>query len=71
MPIYPARELPIPGVTSEIIFDKVTLDDKILIPKEQLMDHLHSRPIDCLVTFGAGDVDRFSQPITDYLKTLA
>ena len=71
LPIYPARELPIPGVTSEIIFDKVTLDDKILIPKEQLMDHLHSRPIDCLVTFGAGDVDRFIQPITDYLKTLA
>ncbi|MBR0254657.1 MAG: UDP-N-acetylmuramate--L-alanine ligase [Bacteroidales bacterium] len=71
LPIYPAREEPIPGVNAELIFDKVTLRDKVLIPKEQLMDHLKTRPIDCLVTFGAGDVDRFIEPIANWLKTLA
>ena len=70
LPIYPAREEPIPGVNSELIFDSVTLRDKVLIPKEQLMEHLKTRDIDCLVTFGAGDVDRFIGPIETYLKTL-
>ena len=71
LPIYPAREEPIPGVTSELIFNQVTLTDKVLIPKEQLMDHLRGRELDCLVTFGAGDVDRFIEPIENWLKTLA
>ncbi len=71
LPIYPAREEPIPGVTSDIIFDNVRLTDKVLIPKEQLMEHIRSRKIDCLVTFGAGDVDRFIEPIETYLNTLA
>ena len=69
LPIYPAREEPIPGVTSQIIFDRVTIPDKVLIPKEQLMDHLAGIPLDCLVTFGAGDVDRFIEPIENWLKT--
>lgn len=66
--IYPARELPIEGVTSEIIFDKVTIQDKKLIDKSQLMDELKSRKPDCLVTFGAGDIDRFIDPIEKWLK---
>lgn len=68
LPIYPAREEPIPGVSSEIIFDKVTLEDKVLIEKSRLMDTLENRTIDCLVTFGAGDVDRFIEPITEALN---
>lgn len=68
LPIYPARELPIEGVTSEIILDKVTIPDKVLIDKEHLMDTIHTRDIDCLVTFGAGDIDRFIEPIEQYLK---
>ena len=71
LPIYPAREEPIPGVNAELIFDQVTLSDKVLIPKEQLLDHLKTRDIDCLVSFGAGDVDRFIEPIENWLKTLA
>lgn len=71
LPIYPAREEPIEGVSSQLIFDGVTIPDKVLIPKEQLMDHLRSRNLDCLVTFGAGDVDRFIEPIEQYLKSLA
>jgi len=71
LPIYPAREEPIPGVSAQLIFDRVTIADKVLIPKEKLMEHLHSRPIDCLVSFGAGDIDRFIEPIETWLKTLA
>ena len=66
--IYPAREEPIPGVTSEIIFKDVTAPEKVLIKKEQLMDYLSEEPLDVLVTFGAGNVDRFIEPITDMLN---
>lgn len=66
--IYPARELPIEGVNSSIIFDKVKLKSKVLINKDKLMDELNGREIDTLITFGAGDIDRFIDPITDYLK---
>ncbi|MPN00647.1 UDP-N-acetylmuramate--L-alanine ligase [bioreactor metagenome] len=66
--IYPARELPIEGVTSKIIFDSVTIENKILIKKEELMQELEKREIDALITFGAGDIDRFIEPITEYLK---
>lgn len=66
--IYPAREEPIPGVTSEIIFDKVTCKEKVLIKKDELMDYLEKEPIDVLATFGAGNVDRFIEPITEMLR---
>ena len=65
--IYPARELPIEGVTSEIIFRDVKLKDKLMVKKEELMDILAKREIDVLVTFGAGDIDRFVAPITQML----
>ena len=70
LPIYPARELPIPGVCSEMILDKVTLADKTLVPKERLMETLAARKLDCLITFGAGDIDRFIEPIEEYLRSL-
>ena len=69
LPIYPAREEPIPGVTSQMILDKVTAADKMLIPKAELMDVLRNRDLDCLVTFGAGDIDRFIEPIENWLNT--
>lgn len=65
--IYPAREEPIPGVTSEIIFDKVTAPEKVLMTKEELMPYLEKEPIDTLITFGAGNIDRFIGPITELL----
>lgn len=65
--IYPAREEPIPGVTSEIIFDKVTAPDKVIMVKEELMDYLKNEPVDTLITFGAGNIDRFIGPITEML----
>ncbi len=66
--IYPAREEPIPGVTSEIIFKDVTAPEKILIDKTELMPLLEKEPVDVLVTFGAGDIDRFIQPITELME---
>ena len=66
--IYPAREEPIPGVTSEIIFRDVTAPEKVLLRRSELMDYLKKEPLDVLVTLGAGDVDRFIVPITDMLK---
>ena len=70
LPIYPARELPIEGVSSGMILDKVTIADKTLVEKQQLMDTIKNRKIDCLVTFGAGDIDRFIPQIEDYLKNV-
>jgi len=64
--IYPAREEPIPGVTSEIIFKDVTTD-KLLITRDELMDTLRNEKIDVLATFGAGNIDRFIAPITQML----
>lgn len=66
--IYPAREEPIPGVTSEIIFKDVTAPEKVLLKKEELMDYLANEPLDVLVSFGAGNIDRFIEPITELLK---
>ena len=66
--IYPAREEPIPGVTSEIIFERVTAPEKVLLTKEELMDYLRSEAVDVLVTFGAGNIDRFVEPITELLQ---
>lgn len=65
--IYPAREEPIPGVTSEIIFRNVTAPEKVMMVKEELMDYLKDEPIDTLITFGAGNIDRFIGPITEML----
>lgn len=66
--IYPAREEPIPGVTSEIIFKDVTAPRKVMIAKEQLMEYLKDKPFDVLATFGAGNIDRFIQPIAEMLE---
>lgn len=65
--IYPAREEPIPGVTSEIIFEKVTAPEKVIMKKEELMEYLQNEPVDTLITFGAGNIDRFIRPITEML----
>jgi UDP-N-acetylmuramate--alanine ligase len=56
--IYPARELPIEGVTSKIIFDNVELDDKTLLNKNELISFIKNKTYDVLVTFGAGDIDK-------------
>lgn len=68
--IYPAREEPISGITSEIIFNKVSTADKVLCHKENVIDELRKRECDVVLTLGAGDIDQLVNPITDYLKQL-
>ena len=66
--IYPAREEPIPGITSQVIFDKVTCFEKTLCTKEQLPEIIASGVYDVVLTLGAGDIDRLVEPIREILK---
>lgn len=68
MDIYPARELPIEGVSSEIIFNKMLLSKKRMVNKEDLMSCVDNIDPDILITFGAGDIDRFIEPLREALK---
>lgn len=54
--IYPAREEPIPGVTSKIIFDRINIDDKVMIRKDDFVNTMKNRNFDILLTVGAGDL---------------
>lgn len=56
--IYPARELPIEGVTSDMLLDKVTIPDKAVLSKEDLLSKLKILTTDVVVTLGAGDIDK-------------
>ena len=67
--IYPAREEPIEGVTSKIIYDKVTIDDKCLCAKNEVINILKNRKTDVFLTLGAGDIDTLVKPIEELLKT--
>lgn len=66
--IYPAREQPIPGVTSEIIFKDVKCDDKRLITKEKLVETLKNRNFDILLTVGAGDINTYIPQLLEEIK---
>ncbi len=54
--IYPAREQPLPGVTSKIIFDRITTADKTIIDKRDLTETIKNRNFEILLTAGAGDI---------------
>lgn len=55
--IYPAREEPIPGVSANLILDKITAKEKLLCSKASLLDYLVANTPDVLLTIGAGDID--------------
>jgi UDP-N-acetylmuramate--alanine ligase len=65
--IYPARELPIPGVTSKIIFDKITTKDKVMISKEIFVDTIKNRNFEILLTVGAGDLNLEVPKLCSYI----
>ncbi len=67
LPIYPARELPIEGVNSEVLLEKIKTKDKVLLKKEQLVEHLKKRSLKVLVTLGAGDIGLEVEPIKNVL----
>lgn len=65
--IYPAREEPIPGVTSRIIFDKVTIPAKTLCKREELLDRVAAGRYEVVLMVGAGNIDRMVEPVKDIL----
>jgi UDP-N-acetylmuramate--alanine ligase len=66
--IYPAREAPLEGVVSGLIFEQADMADKVLISKEQLLPVLEERQPEVLLTMGAGDIDQFVEPIVKLYK---
>lgn len=64
--IYPARELPIEGVNSNMILENVKVP-AILCSKEELIDVLKSKDLEVLLTLGAGDIDKLVEPIKNML----
>ena len=74
LPIYPARELPIPGVTSSLILERMTSEKKEVVSKEQLIDRLvelrSAGDLDVVVMMGAGDIERLVAPVAEVFATL-
>ena len=67
MEIYPARELPIEGVTSAMLLDKMKSTDKSISQKENLLEDISKKKLEVLMTLGAGDIDMFVEPIKNLL----
>ncbi len=78
MPIYPARELPIEGVSSEMILDKMKNENKRVISKSNLLrwikkdyvTNINTEFGEVLITAGAGDIDMMVEPIKEILETI-
>jgi UDP-N-acetylmuramate--alanine ligase len=66
MEIYPAREEPIPGVSAKMLLDRVQIEEKVLIKREQLMRVVKERNPEVLVTMGAGDINQFVGPLKEW-----
>ncbi len=70
--IYPAREAPIPGVTSKLIYDNLKPGIKReMCSKDGILDVVRQGGFDVLVTLGAGDIEDYVQQITDILRPLS
>lgn len=69
LPIYPARELPIPGVTSEMLLADITAPEKHLIDKSEALAFLQNKSdLQVLATVGAGDIDTLVEPLRQWLQ---
>lgn len=71
--IYPARELPIEGISSEMLAEKIhSLSGKTatVVDRNDLLDTVRRESPELLVTFGAGDIDRFAEPLSSMLKEM-
>lgn len=67
LPIYPARELPMEGVTSEMILQRMENKNSQVLSKEQLLDYFKTHQPELLITAGAGDIDTLMEPIKNIL----
>jgi len=66
--IYPARELPLDGINSQYLLDKVTLANKALCGKEFVIQHIKDTKPELILTVGAGDIDTLIEPIKNTLN---
>ena len=68
--IYPARELPIEGVTSQLIYDNLAPGvEKAIIRKDDVLDYVRSRDFDVLIILGAGDLDNYTDAIAEVVNS--
>lgn len=67
--IYPARELPIKGVSAEMLLEKVTITNKQLVPINEVLNYVENHQPQVLVTLGAGDIDTLVEPISTLLMS--
>lgn len=68
LPIYPAREKPIEGITSNIILEKINIEDKILLNKKEVINYLKNKDIEVLMILGAGDIYTLPNDIIEWKK---
>jgi UDP-N-acetylmuramate--alanine ligase len=68
LPIYPARELPIPGVSSDWLAEITALPNKSVLQAHEVLTALQKKQKGVILTIGAGDIDRLVGPLTDLLK---
>lgn len=68
LPLYPARELPVEGVSSRMILDKMKMKKKWLMDKAELLNWIQKEPVGLLITAGAGDIDALVTPIKEILE---
>lgn len=61
--IYPARELPLPGINSQFLLDKITLNEKEICSKDLVLEQVKNKKPELLLTVGAGDIDTLIQPL--------
>lgn len=66
--IYPARELPLEGVNSQMLLDKMKSPDKMVCQKKELLEEIGKRDVEVLLTMGAGDIDTLVEPIKNKLQ---
>ncbi|WP_297091164.1 UDP-N-acetylmuramate--L-alanine ligase [uncultured Draconibacterium sp.] len=70
IPLYPAREEPMPGVSSAIIFKQMKIENKILAEREEVLKILKTDRNEVVLTMGAGDIDRMVDDITELMEKL-
>ena len=68
LPIYPAREQPIDGVTSEMLLAKMTLGNRVLVQKSELLEMIGNNHPELLITMGAGDIDTLVEPLKNLIE---
>ncbi|MBX2870846.1 MAG: UDP-N-acetylmuramate--L-alanine ligase [Saprospiraceae bacterium] len=68
MNIYPAREEPIPGVSTQMILDRMQNQRKQWLSRAEILTYVTNNPVEVLMTLGAGDIDRLIEPLSDLMQ---